>query len=291
MVACLADVIQLQAPERMRIKEAFAPPGRVHPFGADNLGRDVYSRVVHGSRISLGIGFATVVLTGLAGTVLGCVSGYFRRWDELLMRTMDALLAFPAILLAVAITAALGPLAVNAVIALTAVYTPRTARIARASVLVAREMEYVQAARAVGAGAGRVLAVHVLPNCLTPLIVQLTFVFAYAGAGRGGAVLPRHGPAASDADLGQRHCRGPRLPARAWWICLFPGPRSRSTVLGLNLLGDGLRGAAGSQPVWTAARQHAGPTRGVRHLAVPRPRIHLARLSGGGRRARVGDDD
>ena len=100
------------------MRDAFARPGAEHPFGADNLGRDVLSRVVHGTRVSLGIGLATAALTGVAGTLLGCAAGYFRRWDEPLMRVMDALMAFPAILLAVAITAALGPSAVNVVIAL-----------------------------------------------------------------------------------------------------------------------------------------------------------------------------
>ena len=247
VVACLADVIEVQAPQRVRIQDAFAVPGRAHPFGADNLGRDVFSRVVHGSRTSLGIGLATVVLTGLAGTVLGCASGYFRRWDELLMRAMDALLAFPAILLAVAITAALGPSAVNAVIALTAVYTPRTARIVRASVLVAREMDYVQAAQAVGAAAGRVLTVHVLPNCLSPLIVQMTFVFAYAVLAEAALSFLGMGPPPPTPTWGNVIAEGRDYLREAPWICLFPGAAISVTVLGLNLLGDGLRDALDPQ--------------------------------------------
>ena len=242
-VALLADLIQIQAPERMRVRDAFTRPGAVYPFGADNLGRDVYSRVVHGARVSLLIGGATVALTAVAGTVAGCVAGYFRRWDEPLMRVMDALMSFPVILLAVAITAALGPSAVNAVIALTAVYTPRTARIVRASVLVAREMEYVEAVRAVGAGHHRTLFVHVLPNCLTPLLVQLTFVFAYAVLAEAALSFLGMGPPPPTPTWGNVIAEGRDYLREAPWICLFPGAAISLTVLGLNLLGDGLRDA------------------------------------------------
>lgn len=123
---------------------------------------------MHGARLSLGIGFAVVVMTGIAGTFIGLVAGYFRRLDEPLMRVMDALMAFPAILLAIAIAAALGPSAINAVIALAVVYTPRTARIVRSTVLVVREMEYVQAALAFGARHRWIILRHVLPNSLAP---------------------------------------------------------------------------------------------------------------------------
>jgi len=239
--ALLADAIQRQAPERMRIRDAFAAPGAAYPFGADNLGRDVYSRVVHGARVSLSIGLATVVVTALAGTALGCVSGYFRGWDEPVMRVMDALMSFPAILLAVAITAALGPSAVNAVIALAAVYTPRTARIVRASVLVVRELEYVQAAQSAGASQGRVLFLHVLPNCLGPLLVQLTFVFAYAVLAEAALSFLGMGPPPPTPTWGNIIAEGRDYLREAPWICLFPGAAISLTVLGLNLLGDGLR--------------------------------------------------
>ncbi len=240
-LALLADVIQMQAPERMRVREAFAAPSAAYPFGADNLGRDVYSRVVHGARLSLLIGLATVLVTAVAGTALGCVSGYFRRWDEPVMRVMDALMSFPAILLAVAITAALGPSAVNAVIALAAVYTPRTARIVRASVLVVREMEYVQAAQSSGASQRRVLLLHVLPNCLGPLIVQLTFVFAYAVLAEAALSFLGMGPPPPTPTWGNIIAEGRDYLREASWICLFPGAAISVTVLGLNLLGDGLR--------------------------------------------------
>jgi peptide/nickel transport system permease protein len=182
-----------------------------------------------------------VVVTALAGTALGCVAGYFRGWDEPVMRVMDALMSFPAILLAVAITAALGPSAVNAVLALAAVYTPRTARIVRASVLVVRELEYVQAAQSVGARQGRVLFLHVLPNCLGPLLVQLTFVFAYAVLAEAALSFLGMGPPPPTPTWGNIIAEGRDYLREAPWICLFPGAAISLTVLGLNLLGDGLR--------------------------------------------------
>ncbi len=240
-VALLADLIQRQPPERLRVRDAFAAPGPTYPFGADNLGRDVYSRVVHGARVSLLIGLATVGLTALAGTALGCVAGYARRWDDPIMRVMDALMSFPAILLAVAITAALGPSAVNAVIALAAVYTPRTARIVRASVLVVRELDFVQAAYAVGAPHGRIVFRHVLPSCLGPLLVQLTFVFAYAVLAEAALSFLGMGPPPPTPTWGNIIADGRDYLREAPWICLFPGVAISLTVLGLNLLGDGLR--------------------------------------------------
>jgi peptide/nickel transport system permease protein len=197
--------------------------------------------VLYGSRVSLEIGFYTVVLTALVGTVVGAVAGYFRRLDELLMRIMDALMAFPTILLAIAITAALGPSKFNVVVALAVVYIPRTARIVRGSVLVVREMDYVQAARTVGAGHARILARHILPNCMAPLIVQLTFVFAYAVIAEAVLSFLGMGPPPPAPTWGNIIAEGRDFIREAYWITLFPGLAIAITVLGLNLLGDGLR--------------------------------------------------
>jgi peptide/nickel transport system permease protein len=227
----------------MVFRERFTPPGAGFWLGTDNFGRSLLSRVVYGARLSLEIGFGVMVLSGLAGTLIGAAAGYYRRLDDVLMRAMDALMAFPAVLLAIGIAAALGPSMVNAMIALTAVYTPRTARIVRASVLVVRELEYVQAARAAGAHHGRVLLRHVLPNCLAPLIVQLTFIFAYAVLTEAILSFLGMGPQPPTPTWGNIIAEGRGYMREAPWIALFPGLAIALTVLGLNLLGDGLRDA------------------------------------------------
>src|SRR5262245_57100666 len=227
----------------MVFRERFTPPGPSFWLGTDNFGRNLLSRVVYGARLSLEIGFGVMVLSGLAGTLIGAAAGYYRRLDDVLMRAMDALMAFPAVLLAIGIAAALGPSMGNAMIALTAVYTPRTARIVRAAVLVVRELEYVQAARAAGAHHSRVLLRHVLPNCLAPLIVQLTFIFAYAVLTEAILSFLGMGPQPPTPTWGNIIAEGRGYMREAPWIALFPGLAIAVTVLGLNLLGDGLRDA------------------------------------------------
>ncbi len=241
VLALGADLIAPLAPERMQFRARFRPPGDGFLLGTDNFGRDILSRLVFGARLSLGIGFAVVLVTGLAGTVIGLAAGYFRRLDEPLMRAMDALMAFPAVMLALAIAAALGPSAVNAVIALSVVYIPRTARIVRASVLVVREMEYVQAALAFGGRHLWILRRHVLPNSLAPLIVQLTFIFAYAVLAESILSFLGVGPPPPTPTWGNMIAEGKDYIREAWWIALWPGLAICLTVLGLNLLGDGLR--------------------------------------------------
>lgn len=241
--AGLAGAIAPSAPDTMVFRDRFTPPGVRFWFGTDNFGRNLLSRVVYGARLSLEIGFGVMVMTGAAGTLIGAAAGYYRRLDDVLMRVMDALMAFPAVLLAIGITAALGPSSVNAMIALTAVYTPRTARIVRASVLVIRELEYVQAALAAGARHGRILLRHVLPNCLAPLIVQLTFIFAYAVLTEAILSFLGMGPQPPTPTWGNIIAEGRGYMREAPWIALFPGIAIAITVLGLNLLGDGLRDA------------------------------------------------
>ncbi|MEZ5865864.1 MAG: ABC transporter permease [Geminicoccaceae bacterium] len=243
VMAIFAPLIAPLPPDEIQFRHRFEPPSLEFPMGTDNFGRDLLSRVVYGARLSLEIGFTVVLLTGLFGTAIGAAAGYFRKLDNPLMRVMDALMAFPAILLAVAIAAALGASAVNAVIALAAVYTPRTARIVRASVLVVREMEYVQAARACGATNWRIMRRHILPNSLAPLIVQLTFIFAYAVLAEAILSFLGVGPEPPTPTWGNIVAEGRQYIREAPWITLFPGLAIAMTVLGLNLLGDGLRDA------------------------------------------------
>ena len=228
-------------PTAMRMRNRFKPPGPGLWFGADQFGRDVLTRVLHGARLSLFIGLSVALLSGGVGTLIGITAGYFRQLDALLMRCMDALLAFPAILLAIGISAALGPQATSVVVALSVAYVPRTARITRASTLVIREMEYVEAARLSGASHLRMILRHILPNCLGPLVVQLTFVFAYAILAEAALSFLGIGPPPPAPSWGNIIAEGRDFSIEAWWIMLFPGVAISLAALGMNLLGDGLR--------------------------------------------------
>lgn len=228
-------------PTAMSIRYRFKPPSARFPFGSDQYGRDVLTRVLYGGRLSLSIGFSVALISGAVGTLIGVTAGYFRTLDPYVMRLMDALMAFPAILLAIGIGAALGAQASSIVIALAVAYVPRTARIVRASVLVIREMEYLQAARVSGAGDLHIIVKHVLPNCLGPLIVQLTFIFAYAILAEATLSFLGIGPPPPAPSWGNIIAEGRDYSVEAWWVMLFPGLAVSLAALGMNLLGDGLR--------------------------------------------------
>jgi peptide/nickel transport system permease protein len=241
LIALSADWISPHDPVRNNFRYRLGAPNDVHWLGTDRFGRDILSRIIHGTRVSLRIGLMVVLATGVMGAMLGALAGYFRRLDGPIMRVMDGLMAFPAILLAVSLAAALGPSEVNAAIALTVAYTPRTARIVRAAVLVVREMEYVEAARALGAGHAHILFRHILPNALTPLVVQSTYIFALAILAEAVLSFIGVGPPPPTPSLGGVIADGRDYMLEAPWISLFPGLAIAITVLGLNLLGDGLR--------------------------------------------------
>jgi peptide/nickel transport system permease protein len=197
--------------------------------------------VIWGAQLSVIIGFSVVALNAVFGTLIGAVAGYFRMLDNALMRVNDALMAFPAILLAIGITAVLGPSTLDAILALAIVYIPRTARIVRSSVIVLREMEYVQAAVAAGAGHWRILRRHILPNAMAPLIVQLSFLFAYAVLSEATLSFLGLGAVPPTPTWGNIMAEGRQYMIEAPWIITIPGIALMITVMGLNLLGDGLR--------------------------------------------------
>jgi len=228
-------------PVGMDLRNRYSPPSALNWFGTDNFGRDIFTRVAAGAQMSMMVGLMVVAITGVFGALIGAVAGYLPRLDNLLMRLMDAFMAFPAMLLAIAITAALGPSLVNVVIALAVSYIPRTARLVRGSALIVREQQYVEAARVSGGRTLHILRVHILPNCMSSLVVQLTFVFAYAVLAEStlsylGVGLPPPAPT-----WGNGIASGREYIVEAWWMSVFPGLAITVAVLGFNLLGDGLR--------------------------------------------------
>lgn len=240
-VAICADLLAPYSPEKSDYRSILMPPSAAHWFGTDAFGRDIASRIIYGTRVSLRIGLIVVVTTGILGTILGTLASYVRWLDGLIMRGLDGLMAFPGVLLAIALAAALGPSEVNAIIALTVTFTPRTARIVRASVIVVQGMQFIEAAHAVGASHARIILRYILANALSPLIVQLTFVFAVSIVAEAILSFLGVGPPPPAPSLGNIIADGRSYVQEAWWIAVFPGIAIAVAVLSLNLMGDGLR--------------------------------------------------
>jgi peptide/nickel transport system permease protein len=241
LAALLGPLLLPGDPLKVEFRMRFHPPSLDLPFGADHYGRSVFTRVIWGAHLSLFIGVMVVLITGICGTLIGAAAGYFRRLDNVVMRLMDALMAFPSLKLAIAIAAALGTGLENLIIALGVAYTPRTARVARAAVIVVKGAEYVESARLSGASDIRILWRHILPNSMAPLIVELTFIFAYAVLAEAALSFLGVGPAPPTPTWGNIIAEGRDYVFDAPWITVFPGIAISLTVLALNLLGDGLR--------------------------------------------------
>jgi peptide/nickel transport system permease protein len=241
VMALFAPALATHDPLKSDAMRRFSPPSAENIFGTDDFGRDVFSRVVYGARISLRVGVLTAIAASIAGICVGALSGYYPVADSVLMRTMEGLMAFPGVLLAIVVMASLGPSASNVVIAMSLVYTPRIARLVRAIVLEAKEMEYVEAARAIGVRDLRILALHILPNSLSPVIVQITFCFAWAVLVEAGLSFVGLGTPPPAPSWGTSLAEGRTYVRTAPWLLFFPGIMISLTVLSFNLLGDGLR--------------------------------------------------
>jgi peptide/nickel transport system permease protein len=241
VLAIAAPLLTPMDPMRMDPLNRLQRPSSVHPFGTDSSGRDVFSMVIYGARISLVVGLLVMAVSSLAGVVMGLLSGYFRTLDNLIMRISDGMMAFPSILLAVAMMAVLGPRVSNIIIALGIVYTPRMARIIRSVTLSCRAITYVEAATALGATDLVIAFRHILPNCVPPMIVQGTFVFAFSVLAESSLSFLGVGAPPYIPSWGNVISMGRLLMIEAPWISLFPGFAILFTVLALNFLGDGLR--------------------------------------------------
>jgi peptide/nickel transport system permease protein len=241
LLSLLAPYISPYDPAKLMVRARLTAPGAEHFFGTDDLGRDVLTRVLYSGRTSLLVGVAVVIFSSIIGVVLGLMAGFSRKLDPPVSRLIDAMMAFPDILLAIALVAVLGPSAINVVIALGIVYAPRLARVVRASTLVIRELPYVEAARALAVPTPVILVRHVLRNVTSPLLVQATFIFANAILAEAGLSFLGVGISPDIPTWGTMISVGRQYLEQAPWIMWFPGGAIIITVLSLQLVGDGLR--------------------------------------------------
>jgi len=242
LAAASAPVLSPHDPLAMASRSLLVPPGGPFPLGTDQFGRDLLSRLLYGARVSLAVSFASVVLALAGGGAAGIASGYYGGpVDGLLMRVMDVIFAFPAVLLAIAIMAVAGTAVWTVIVAIGVVYTPQFARVSRAGVLATRGLEYVEAAAAMGAGARRILLRHILPNISAPLIVQTSLSLSLAILTESALSFLGLGTQPPTPSWGNMLAESRRFMALAPWTAVFPGATIATVVLGFNLLGDGLR--------------------------------------------------
>jgi len=242
LLAALAGLVSPYDPVEMKVTDALKPPSAVHWFGTDRFGRDILSRTIYGSRIALGVSISSITAALLIGAVLGLIGGFSGGWPDLLIgRLMDVLFSFPTLVLAIAIAAMLGPGLNNAALAIAFVYIPLFSRVARGPVIAERSKEHVAAAVGLGAGAGRVILRHILPNVLAPLIVQASVSLAFAILTEASLSYLGLGTQPPDPSWGTMLNEGRTYLETAPWMSIFPGLAIMLAVFGFNLLGDGLR--------------------------------------------------
>lgn len=241
IIAIFAPVITHFDPYEMKPANRLMPPDNTYLFGTDDFGRDLFTRVVYGTRVSMSVGFIVCFLSSIFGLIIGVYASYYKFLDNFFMRICDGLTAIPGILLAIALMSALGASIWNVIIALTIVYTPSTARIVRSSALVVKEQPYIEAEYVQGANDLRIIWLNIVPNILSPLLVQATYVFASAILSEAslsflGAGIPEPQPSWGNILQASK-----LVINKAWWMALYPGIFLVLSVLGLNLFGDGIR--------------------------------------------------
>ncbi|MCS0673383.1 MULTISPECIES: nickel transporter permease [Bacillaceae] len=244
ILAVLAPLISPYDPYEIDLVNKLQPPSADHIMGTDDKGRDIFSRILYGSQLSLAVGFVSVFIGALFGIVLGIISGYYGGWvDTIIMRFIDVLLAFPGLLLALAIVSALGPSLINVMIAVGVFSIPTFARIVRGSTLSVKKMEYIDAIRVLGASDLKIIFVHILPNIMSPIIVQGTLRLATSILSVAGLSFLGMGAQPPTPEWGAMLSDGRDFLFTAPHIALFPGIAIALIVLGFNLFGDGLRDA------------------------------------------------
>jgi peptide/nickel transport system permease protein len=241
LASLVAPLLPLADPLAITPIERLKPPSFAHPFGTDSFGRDVFSRAVHGGRISLVVGLGVATLSTFFGLAIGIISGFYRRADAVVMRIMDAIMSIPAILLAIALVSINKPGTMTLIIAITVPEIPRVVRVVRSVVLSVREQTYIEAAIAIGTRPVKLLVRHVLPNAIAPLIVQATFICALAVILEASLSFLGAGTPAEIPSWGNMMSGGRTFIRNAPWILLCPGVLLGLTVLSINVLGDGLR--------------------------------------------------
>ena len=241
LLSLLAPWISPYSPSKLSIINRLKPPSAQFWFGTDEFGRDVFSRTLYAGRLSLLVGSCVVVLSTFVGVTLGLLAGFFQKLDTPIARLIDAMMAFPDILLAIALVAALGPSLITVIIALSIVYSPRLARVVRASTLVVRELPYVEAARALGISTFHIITRHVLRNITSPILVQGTFLFASAMLAEAGLSFLGLGVSPEIPTWGTMIASGRQYIGQADWMTYFPGIAIVLCVLSLQMVGDGLR--------------------------------------------------
>ena len=241
VMSALAPIIATEDPLELKVFEAFEPPGGKYILGTDDLGRDVFSRLLYGGRISLNIALTSAIGAGFFGLLIGMVSGYFKKIDLVIMAIMDGLNSFPGIILALATVAALGTSHINVIISLVLVFTPNVSRVVRSTMLVLREMDYVVAAKALGISDFQIIYRHLVPNAMAPWLVQVTMILAFALLAEAGLSFLGVGGSTELPSWGGIIAEGRLVIGKAPWLVLLPGLLITLTVLSINILGDALR--------------------------------------------------